>query len=123
MARHQALVELLVGYYQTNGDWQGVDGLLDQIRIGPGPMPRMWQDRRPGAPRRDTAPQIVLAGAHRRVVYDSHDPRLGRRLTRDEQAAAQEISVGSEAVGLLVLALPVRRETLGPMEHPFVSRL
>lgn len=123
VSRYQVLGDLLAKHYQANGSWLGVDVLLDRERVVPGPLPRLWDERRPGAMRRAGALQIVLADGGMQVVYDSQGGRLGRKLTRDERAAAQEIVVEAEVVGHLVIALPVRRDALGPLEQAFVIRL
>ncbi|MCL7454339.1 MAG: ATP-binding protein [Anaerolineae bacterium] len=115
---HQALIEGLAGYYETHGDWSGVGQLLDRASALSAPA---FGGRRPPP---DQAPlQFVLAGADGRVVYDGAQGRLGRRLNREEQAAAQDIEVGGETVGQLVVSLPVRSNILGPLEEIFVARL
>jgi two-component system OmpR family sensor kinase len=48
---------------------------------------------------------------------------LGRKLSRDERAAAQEITAGDQVVGMLVIARPVESAILGPLEQTFVTRL
>jgi two-component system OmpR family sensor kinase len=123
IARFQNLTDLLAQYYQTQGDWEGVDVILQQVRIlssgAPGPM----IGRFPGTLEwRDERIQIILADARGKVVYER--PEAGsRNLTRGERAAAQDISVGDQVVGLLVIARPVQSAILGPLEQVFVARL
>lgn len=119
---HQALVERLTEYYQDRGDWAGVGQILDRAAALSGPALGMRRPPPDGGP--GQAPlQFVLANAGGRVVYDGVQHRPGRRLNREEQAAAQEITVDDEVVGQLVVSLPVRSDILGPLEEIFVARL
>jgi two-component system, OmpR family, sensor kinase len=119
---HQVLIERLEEYYETQGDWDGVDQLLDRAALISTPELRMR--RPPPAPGSDQPPlQFVLADGNGRVVYDGVQRRLGRRLNREEQAAAQEITMDGEVVGQLVVSLPIRSGVLGPLEEIFVARL
>jgi signal transduction histidine kinase len=114
------LVERLAAYYETNGSWLGVEAILDRVAIMPGPMRGMRGGFTfpPG-----TQPQLVLADAERRVVYEQPNAARGRRLSRDEEAAAWDIMVGGQVVGHLVVALPMRQAILGPLEERFFDRL
>ncbi len=124
IARFESLSYALIEHYQTHGSWEGIDAILRQVRIVSGPVPGSMMGRRPGTVEwGDERFQIILADADRRVVYDGPDGSPGRTLTRDEQAAAQEILVEDEVVGLLVIARPVQSAILGPLEQVFVSRL
>jgi two-component system OmpR family sensor kinase/two-component system sensor histidine kinase BaeS len=117
---HQTLVDRLAEYYAAQGSWEGVDRLLHQAADLPGLAVGMG--RRPPGP--EAGPlQFVLTGADERVVYDVASGRPGRRLTREEQAAAQEIAVDGEVVGYLVVALPIRSDVFGPLEEIFMARL
>jgi two-component system OmpR family sensor kinase len=122
MLPRQVLVERLATFYQLQGSWEGVEPLLDQASAAPGPVmdSRRWPGSQlpPGSPL-----YFVLAGADDRVVYDGLEGRPGRRLSRDEQAVAQQIEVGGEAVGYLVVTAPIRSTVLGPLEEAFVERL
>ena len=122
MLPHEVLVDRLAVYYQIQGSWQGVDPLLEQASALPGPMTgsRRWPG---GSPPPGGSLHFVLAGADGRVVYDGLEGRPGRRLSRDEQAVAQEITVGDEVVGQLVVTVPVSSTVLGPLEELFVERL
>ena len=51
------------------------------------------------------------------------EERSGRNLTRDERAAAQDITVEDEVMGQLVISRPIQSAILGPLEQAFVTRL
>jgi two-component system OmpR family sensor kinase/two-component system sensor histidine kinase BaeS len=118
---HQNLSTALIEYYQAQGSWQGIDRALEQVRVSLSP-------RRPLAPPegsqqpRDDPLQIVLADASGRILYDSHDDRTGKRLTRDERAAAYDLELDGQVIGQLVVAIPMQTNALGPLEQAFISR-
>lgn len=128
---HQNLSNALIEYYQVAGSWEGIDTLLEQVRAALSPKrPPLPPERQPQAqessqvaplPREDPL-QIVLADANGRVLYDSHDDRAGKRLTRDERAAAHDLELDGQVIGQLVVAIPVQTDTLGPLEQAFISR-
>ncbi len=122
MLPRQVLVERLALFYQLRGSWQGVESLLDQASAAAGPL--LDSMRRPGRPPPPDGPlHFVLADANGRVVYDGLEGRPGRRLSRDEQAVAQQIEVDALVVGHLVVTVPIRSTVLGPLEEAFVERL
>jgi two-component system OmpR family sensor kinase len=124
IARFENLTTLLADYYQTGNTWDGVDAILQQVRIVSGGVPAPMTRYFPGTlDWRDERVQIILANADGRVVYERPEGRVNRTLTRDEQAAAQDITVGDQVVGLLVIARPVQSAILGPLEQAFVARL
>ena len=88
----QVLVDLLADFYQARGGWQGVEAILEREA----PFPDPWIGTRHDRPDRL---QFVLADASGRVVYDGVEGHPGRRLTRAEEAAAQEIVVGGATAG------------------------
>ncbi|MFN2290695.1 MAG: sensor histidine kinase [Anaerolineae bacterium] len=119
---HQALIERLVEYYESRANWAGVEQILD--RAATFSPPAGGVRRPPPEPGGEPAPlQFVLADGSGRVVYDGVQGRVGRRLNREEQAAAQEITVGDEIVGQLVVSMPIRTGILGPLEEIFLARL
>lgn len=119
VARFQSLSDGLVEYYQTRGSWVGIEQLLRQIRIVPGPM----MGRRPGTiDWRDDMFHLTLADADGHVVFGPGG-NTGRNLSRGEQAAAQDIVVDGEVVGRVVISRPVQSAILGPLERMFVTRL
>ena len=119
---HQALLERLAGHYESRGDWSGVDQILDHAAAISPPTSGIRRPPPELGPGQDPL-QFVLADADGRVVYDGVQRRVGRRLNREEQAAAQEIAVDGETVGQLVVSLPIRPGILGPLEEIFVARL
>ncbi len=124
IARFQNLVERLGEYYQAQDSWEGVDRLLSQVRIVPASLPAPIMDGRPGTlDWLDERIRLVLADADGRVVYDSEEDRAGKRLTRAERAAAQDILAEDQIVGHLVVSRPVQSAILGPLERAFVARL
>jgi two-component system OmpR family sensor kinase len=124
IARFQNLTDLLAQYYEAEGSWDGVDSILEQVRIVPGGLPMPMPGRLPGTlDWEDDRFQIILANANGRVVYERPGGDVGRRLSRDERAAAQDITVGGEVVGQMVISRPVQSAILGPLEQAFVTRL
>ncbi len=124
IARFQNLVERLGEYHQVQGNWEGVDRLLSQVRIVPSSLPAPMMDGRPGTLAwLDERIRLVLADADGRVVYDSEQDRRGRKLTRAERAAAQDVLAEDQMVGQLVISRPVQSAILGPLERAFVARL
>ncbi len=122
MLPYQSLVGELADYYRVEGTWRGVDRILEQAAAVRDPMMGMRRDTRsllpPGA-----GLQLVLADADGWVIFDGLDGRPGRRLSRDERAAAQDIESKGEVVGQLIATIPVRSRALGPLEHIFLARL
>ncbi|MBN1657571.1 MAG: HAMP domain-containing histidine kinase [Anaerolineae bacterium] len=117
---HQTLIDRLAEYYQVQGTWQGVEWLLDQASMMPGPVIGMRRAPRdlPEGPF-----EYVLADATGIVVYDGPGREPGRRLTHEEQAAAQDIAVDDQVVGQLIVAVPIQPGLLGPLEEIFMTRL
>jgi signal transduction histidine kinase len=124
IAQFQNLKDRLAEYYVDKGDWQGVDGFLRQVRIVPAPMSGQMPGRRPGTIAwGDDRFFLILADADGQVVRDGPRGQPGRKLSRDEEAAAQEIMVGDTVVGRLVIVRPMQSAIFGPMERAFVTRL
>jgi signal transduction histidine kinase len=124
IARFQNLTDRLAEHYQANGSWEGVDELLRQVRIVSGPLPPPVMDGRPGTiDWRDDRFQIILADADGRVVYEGPHGNPGRKLSRDERAAAQDLLVEGEVVGQVVVSRPAQSAIFGPLEQVFVTRL
>jgi two-component system OmpR family sensor kinase len=118
--RPDALAETLAAYYREYGSWEGIQVFLERVPMMLGPGMGM----RPGFGfPRDSEALVVLADAANVVLYERPDSRPGRRLSADEQAAAQEITVGGELVGRLVVALPMQQAIWGPLEERFFARM
>ena len=120
-SRYQPLVEMLGSYYVTTGSWDGVSAVLDRAVASPMSM----MTNRPGffGGGEDARPQVVLADSKGVVLYDRFQQRTGRRLTKDEAAAAVTIQINGVAVGKLVVAVPVRQDLIGPLERRFFERV
>lgn len=124
IAQFQNLKDHLAEYYVENGGWQGVDGFLRQVRIVPAPMSGQMPGRRPGTIAwGDNRFFLILADADGQVVSDGPRGQPGRKLSHDEEAAAQEIMVGDTVVGQLVIVRPMQSAIFGPLERAFVTRL
>ncbi len=119
-SRYEPLVETLSDYYRSHGSWEGVEGTLRRIAVMPGPM--MGRGRGMTF-HGESQFQIVLADAQGRVLYDGLQSHPGRQLTADEVDAALDITVNSDRVGRLVVALPVESAVLGPLEQRFFDRI
>jgi hypothetical protein len=62
IARFSNLTDLLTQYYETYGNWDGVDNVLQQVRIVSSSMPPPVMGRYPGTLAwRDEQVQIILA--------------------------------------------------------------
>ena len=120
-SRYQPLVEMLGSYYLSVGSWEGVSPVLDRAMDSPMSM----MTSRPGffPSEEDTRPQVVLADSKGVVLYDRVQHRTGRKLTKDEAAAAVTIQINGEVVGRLVVAVPVRQGLVGPLEQRFFDRV
>jgi two-component system OmpR family sensor kinase/two-component system sensor histidine kinase BaeS len=124
IARFDGLTERLIAHYEEYSSWDGVELILRQVRFVSGGVPGPMAGRHPGTVVwRDARLQLILADADDRVVYEGPDGGQGRLLTRDERAAAQDITVDGEVVGRLVIARPFESAILGPLEQAFVRRL
>lgn len=121
-------IQQLVDYYQVEGNWDGVESLLGNgIYVNPRApgmgMPVLSTERRgdmPGA-RLD----VLLADDKGKVVFDSSEKDVGRRLSRREKSRAVPITAtGDEDVlGYLLLAFPSRPDGLGALEQSFLNRM
>ncbi len=122
-SRYEFLLDSLTDYYETYGTWQGVEALIQRLeRMVPMGMPMMGMGRGFTFPR-DSVPQVILADADGRVLYDRLRSHRARSMTRDEQAAAEDIVLGGEVVGRVVVVLPMRLAIPGPLEQAFFDRL
>jgi len=118
----QGLVSGLAEYYRLQGSWDGIGTILDQMMQQPRMMGGMGRGNGPGGMMTSSL-QLILADGSASVIYDSSAGSLGRRLSREEQAAAQDVVIGDQTVGLLVMTVPVGNEMMGPLEQSFLARL
>ena len=124
IARFENLTDRLVEQYQATGSWEGIDDFLRQVRIVSGPLPPPMMEGRPGTiDWRDDRFQIILADADGRVVYEGPRGNPGRKLSRAERAAAQDLLLEGEVVGQVVVSRPAQSAIFGPLERIFVTRL
>ena len=118
-------LEQLIAYYEQEGGWDGVEGLLGQgVTVsGPWSMPLpnvMWRSERPAG-----ALDVTLADADGRVVYDSAGETEGRRLKSRQMSRALSLtrSDGGEVIGYLLLSLPADSNRLGRFEQQFLDNI
>jgi two-component system OmpR family sensor kinase/two-component system sensor histidine kinase BaeS len=127
---HQAQVlQELAEHYQRGGSWEGVESLLAKgvyfdkdrnIALGAGltERERLWlkQSKR--------LPDVLLADASGRVVFDSEGKVNGKRLSHREIANALPITDADdkEEIGYLLLVFSVTA-TLDEQEQQFLDRL
>lgn len=128
MLSQRSLASALAEYYDVVQSWEGVDLALDQavqtlvVRRGmmsgggPGAQPGAMSIVSPGV-------DVLLADADGQIIYDSTGERVGRRLSRDEQSAGEEVISGDQVVGRVVVTVPVGNSLLGPLEETFLRRL
>ena len=122
---HSNLSDALVSYYQEQGDWQGIDELLRTVRLTVRPSRSPGTHRgAPGTIDWEAGPvEVVLASADGTVIFERFMREPGRQLTRDEQAAAQDLELDGEVIGQMVIARPIQDAFLGPLERAFLSGL
>jgi two-component system OmpR family sensor kinase len=109
------LVTTLANYYREQGDWAGVEALLDASpRAGRG-----W-GRGPMGP---GGPALLLADAEGRIIYDRHGQRSGESLTSSQREEAIPIQVDGRTVGYLLTQAMAARAPLDPPEQDFLNRL
>jgi len=118
-------VQRLVAYYQGQGGWDGVEGLLGEGVILSGPAGRSM----PAADPRNRWPagrlDVILADAGGKVVVDSAGEAEGRRLSSREKSRALAIAEtdDGEVLGYLLLSLPGSSDRLGPLERQFLDHI
>jgi two-component system OmpR family sensor kinase/two-component system sensor histidine kinase BaeS len=119
--RYEPLVDILGSYYAAEGSWDGVVTLLDKLADSPLTTLTSRSRTQPGL--EPAGLQVVLADAKGIVLYDREQHKAGRRLTRDETAAAIAIEVDGKVVGRLVVGIPVQPGLVGPLEQRFFDRV
>ncbi len=116
---HQAMMEPggltddLAGYYQQNGNWNGVT----KIFSNPSTPPMMR-----GMSMMRASPPILLADASGRVVYDDLGSRNGSVISADERVNAMPVVSNGNTVGYLVASSP-HIGALAPVEQNFLDDL
>ena len=118
-------LEQLVAYYQDQGSWAGVDGLLGQgVSLGvPWGMPMPDTMRRSG--QSSGRLDVTLADGAGKIVYDSAGETEGRKLKSSEISQALPIAVDGdgEVIGYLLLSYPTGSSRLGQLEQRFLDRI
>jgi signal transduction histidine kinase len=125
IARNQAelqnsnLTTQLVDYYTAHQNWQGVDAIFTATL--PPPQPQQTQ---PGQPPRhnNPSPELVLAGADWRIVYDSSQRRTGQILGQSDRDLALTLQAQDQPIGYLLFT-PDPIGTLSPPEQFFINQV
>jgi two-component system OmpR family sensor kinase/two-component system sensor histidine kinase BaeS len=118
----------LVAYHQQQGNWTGVDRLLrDGVYVSDD-----WQSillgttlaEDGGSAVLETQPDILLADASGRVVFDSAGRAVGKPLSRDEMANALPLAAPDDGtvIGHLLLFYPYTAP-LGKPELEYLDRV
>ena len=102
-ARVRALVPILAAFYEEHDDWEGLDDVISAASRGRGMM--MGENAR-----------LIVADENSRVVYDSQNGLVGRRITAAQRRQAATVNVGDDVVGYLLAGS-------GPQEQQFTRQL
>ncbi len=111
------LVDQLETYYQTNGSWQGAEGLLNSAMPGGrgrGAMNGAGMGRR--------GMVLTLADANGKIIYDETGTRTNGQLSGTERANAIPLQSGNKTVGFL-LALAPEGSAMLPAQQAFIDQL
>jgi two-component system OmpR family sensor kinase/two-component system sensor histidine kinase BaeS len=114
-----ALATELVSYFAAHPDWEGVDQVIFQFTPRRGhnfgsPPP----GSAPGGGR--AGPQLVVADATGRIVYDSYHRRFNDILSPTERELATPLQADENTIGYLAI-LPGPVESLRPVELNFIA--
>jgi signal transduction histidine kinase len=101
------VLEDLATYYESNGNWTGVETVLAQLA-----------GRGQGRGR----PPVLLADADGNVVYDERNQRTGSALSDSERGSALSIDVNGMTAGYLLLGAQ-GRGALATNEQDFLDQL
>ncbi|HLF26679.1 MAG TPA: ATP-binding protein [Anaerolineae bacterium] len=112
-----ALATELVTYFETHQTWAGVDRAIAEF------VPE--RDRVSGPPasgpgRRRAGPQLLVADAAGRIVYDNYDRRVNEFLSNPERQVAAQLQSGQDTIGYLAM-LPGPSDSLRPEERTFIE--
>ena len=102
----------LATFYQQNGNWNGVAGMLANSSV---PQGRGRGQGRGGPP-------VLLADTTGRIVYDNTGTRVGSVLSQDERSNALPVAANGNTVGYFVFG-PQTRGALGTPEQNFLDQL
>lgn len=115
-------LQQLVDYYQQQGSWEDIEGLLGQGVFVGGP----WAAALSGPGHRSGVElDVLLADASGRVIYDSTGKASGKKLRAAETAQALAIRQTDDGavIGYLLLSLPGDWDRLGDLEQQFLQRM
>ncbi|HEY4689714.1 MAG TPA: HAMP domain-containing sensor histidine kinase [Anaerolineae bacterium] len=107
----------LVAYFEVNQNWEGIEQAITQF------VPqRGWIFRAPdGGPGTERAgPQLLVADAAGRIVYDNYARRLNDFLSPSERELAADLKSDQNTIGYLAM-LPGPVESLRPEERSFID--
>lgn len=110
------LADDLAGYYQQNGNWNGVSQVFSETQM----MSPFGRGR--GMPMLRGGPPILLADANGRIVYDEMGFRTGATLGPNERANGAPVTSNGRTVGVLIAGTP-RVDALAPEEQSFLNDL
>jgi two-component system sensor histidine kinase BaeS len=99
MTELDTLASDLEAYYQANGSWQGITGLLP----GAGQGLRRGQSGQAGMVMGMMTQRLRLANAAGEVIADTSGADVGNMLNTTERSAAQPLRVNGRLVGYLLL--------------------
>ncbi len=132
------LAENFAGYYELNGKWEGVEGIIEGMRFGrqPAPMPGMMRGMNPnrmGPANRQTMPgtlqgeqrpplRILLTDQEGRVVLDNLEKNVPERIARSVLEDGVPVRTGDNAVGYLFVQSMID-PVMGPFLSGFLSRI
>lgn len=116
-------MQQLVSFYDEQGNWEGIDSLLDRAVV----MAGQWgialpsRSRFPAVAAEQLA--ITLADANWRIVYDGAGDAEGSKLAARDRSKALPITrdYNGEVVGYLLLSLPGGADRFGELEQRFLS--
>ena len=115
-------LEMLVAYYEQQGDWDGVESLLGQAVFFSGPGDQLF----PGPSGHTLRPMgrldVLLADARGKIVYDSAAELSGKKLSLRQRSKALPITRSDGGVvGYLLLSTPREWTMMGQLEQQFLS--
>ena len=121
--QNSGLPEELIAYYQQHQTWTGLDGVVSQIGR------KVFADRRTnnqGGPQGpDRGPgrlELLVADASGQVVFDTHQQRVGERLSSDEHTSATSLTSQDKPIGYMVIT-PGPIGNLLPPEQAFMDQV
>ncbi len=112
-----ALATELVTYFEAHQNWEGVNQVISQY------VPRRGHGFGPprGAPGGGRAgPQLLVADAAGRIVYDNYDLRLNDFFSPTEHELAARLQSDDSTIGYLAI-LPGPIDSLRPVELNFIQ--